>query len=123
MKSKILTASIISATMIAQAGIAYAEPLPRPAQFACAACHGTSKGGAPTIGPDLWGLSQRTVGSLAGYAYSPAMKQAGGTWTRERLIKFIINPRGEIAGTKMIFAGQRDPKIAAAIADYILSLK
>lgn len=51
------------------------------------------------------------------------MKQAGGTWTRDRLIRFISNPRAVVPGTRMAYPGQKDPKAAAAIADYVLSLK
>jgi len=97
----------------------------RPRAFAqCATCHKTEKGVRSPSGPNLWGLSSRPVASAPGYtAYSPAMKKAGGTWTRERLTAFIMNPRKTVPGNRMVYAGQRDPKVAAQIADYVLSLK
>lgn len=103
---------------------AVAAPAAKPAQFTqCAICHQTSAGARSSIGPNLWGLSSRPAASLEGYAYSPAMKKAGGAWTRDRLIAFITNPRQVVPGTKMAYPGQKDPKVAAAMADYLLSLK
>ena len=75
------------------------------------------------IGPVLWGVGGRKAGSAPGFLYSPAMKAAGISWTRSNLIAYISNPRKLVPGNRMAFAGQQDPKAAAAIADYLLSLK
>jgi cytochrome c len=108
---------------IASSGITLAA-VPEPAQFVqCAVCHQTARDARSTIGPNLAGLSGRVVGTLPGYTYSAAMKGAGGKWTRARLAAFITNPRQTLPGTKMAYVGQRDPKVAAAIADFVLSLK
>src|SRR6185312_17051190 len=43
--------------------------------------------------------------SVAGFAYSGAMKAKGGTWTYDELFKFLKSPQAYIPGTKMSFAG------------------
>ncbi len=57
----------------------------------CAECHALWRetGG---IGPHLVGLLGRPVGSVEGHVYSNAMRDAGGTWTEERLIAYLRNP-------------------------------
>src|SRR5262249_11051740 len=71
----------------------------------CATCHTFEKGGRNLIGPNLWGIVGRPRASVSGFNYSPAMKAKGGEWTFEELGKFLMNPRGDIPGTAMTFAG------------------
>jgi len=101
-----------------------AAPAQRPPAFAiCATCHKVAAGERSLLGPNLWRIGGRRAGSVPGFAYSPAMRQAGVSWTRPRLIAFITNPRAVVPGTRMAYAGQRDPRAAAVIADYLLSLR
>src|SRR3546814_15167487 len=51
------------------------------------------------------------------------MKNARLQWNRPSLIAFISNPKAKIPGNRMAYAGQKNPAAAAAIADYLLSLK
>lgn len=88
----------------------------------CAACHTFDKGGSNKVGPNLFGIVNRARASEAGFAFSDAMKAKGGTWTYEDINKFLKNPKGEVAGTKMAFAGiARDTERADVIA-YLRSL-
>jgi cytochrome c len=113
-----------AAVLTLAAASAHAAPLPRPGSFAiCGVCHKTDAGAAPGIGPNLFGVGTRVSGTGAGYAYSPAMKAAKVKWSKAELIGFISDPQKRVPGTKMAFAGQKDPAQAAAIADYLLSLK
>jgi cytochrome c len=48
---------------------------------ACQACHNFEKGGGSKIGPPLYGVIGRSKGSVAGFAYSEAIKSKGGKWT------------------------------------------
>jgi len=76
------------------------------AKFAvCRSCHTTSQGGEDMTGPNLWGVFGRKAGSEPGFAYSDDMKAAGWTWDADRIDKWITNPRGVLAGTKMTFIG------------------
>jgi len=101
-----------------------AAPLPKPPGFTiCGVCHKVQAGAPSALGPNLWGVGGRKAGTLPGYAYSPAMKKFGKPWTRAELIAFLTQPSRVVPGNKMAYAGQRDPKLAAALADYLLSLK
>jgi len=106
------------------AASANAAPLPRPAAFAiCGVCHKTEAGQAPGIGPNLFGVGTRVSGTSPGYTYSPAMKAAKIKWSKPEIMQFIAQPQTRVPGTKMAFAGQKDPAAQAAIADYLMSLK
>jgi len=119
MKSAFAAAVLILATASASAA-----PLPRPAPFAiCGVCHKTDAGQPAGVGPNLWGVGTRVSGTAPGYAYSPAMKAAKIKWSKAEIVNFITDPQKKVPGTKMIYAGQKDPTQAAAIADYLMSLK
>jgi len=103
---------------------ANAAPLPKPAAFAiCGVCHKVEAGAAPAIGPNLWGVGGRVSGTLAGYTYSPAMKNAKIKWSKAEIMDYLANPQAKVPGTKMAYAGEKDPTKEAAIADYLMSLK
>ena len=83
----------------------------------CQTCHNLTKGAGPKIGPDLWDVVGRPKGSVAGFAYSDAIKSKGGDWTVADLNTFLTNPRGFAPGTKMTFAGlPREDQRADVIA-------
>jgi cytochrome c len=103
---------------------AAADPLPRPAAFSvCATCHVTTQGQKSTIGPNLFGVSERGSGELAGYTYSSAMKNIGLKWTPENLTAFITAPQMIVPGTKMAFGGLKDPAKVKEVIEYLESLK
>jgi len=115
---------IVSMAAALAAAPALAAPAANPASFAmCGVCHQVAKNQKSTLGPNLFGVGGRQAGALPGFAYSPAMKQANFRWTRDKLIAFIADPRKTVPGNRMAFAGQKNPQQAAAIADYLLSLK
>ncbi|CAN5447918.1 hypothetical protein BH09PSE4_BH09PSE4_08690 [soil metagenome] len=95
-----------------------------PPQFAqCMVCHSAKKGASPSLGPNLFGVGGTKAGAMAGYRFSPAMAKSQIVWNRQNIIKFITNPAATVPGTKMTYMGQRDPRVAAAIADYLITLK
>ena len=74
----------------------------------CRSCHTLPEGGANMTGPNLWGVFGRQAGSVEGYNYSPALREADFTWTAEQLDQWLNDPRGFLPGNKMAFAGVRD---------------
>jgi cytochrome c len=88
----------------------------------CAACHTPQKGGENKVGPNLWGVVDRPVASVAGFAYSDATKAKGGTWGWEQLTNYIYKPAAAIPGNKMAFAGIQDEADLADIMAYLRKL-
>lgn len=94
-----------------------------PAAFAmCGSCHSVTPH-ERRIGPSLFGVFGRKAGSEPGYAYSDAMKNAGKTWDEPTLDKFLTDPRTDVPGTKMTFAGISNPERRQAVIDYLKTLK
>ncbi|GGF76992.1 cytochrome c family protein [Azorhizobium oxalatiphilum] len=71
----------------------------------CGACHNFTEGAGAKVGPDLYAVVGRAKGSVAGFSYSAAMKAKGGDWSFDELNAFLTNPKGDIPGTAMAFAG------------------
>ena len=85
----------------------------------CAACHSINEGGSNKIGPALWGVLGRSVGSVPDYKYSKAMAAYGKNWSFEEMNGFLLKPKEWIKGTKMAFAGLKKAKDRAAIILYM----
>ncbi|WP_299641217.1 cytochrome c family protein [Devosia sp.] len=88
----------------------------------CTVCHSIGPGATNKIGPELNGVLGRTAGTLPGYNYSQAMKDAGAgglVWTPETLTKFLTKPRDFVPGTKMTFPGLPNPQDIANVIAYI----
>ena len=85
----------------------------------CTACHSIAQGGGNKIGPALWGVLGRKVGSLSDYKYSKAMAAHGKAWTFDEMNGFLIKPKEWIKGTKMSFAGLKNLKERAAVILYL----
>lgn len=111
----LLSGALVSSPAIAQT---------KPAAFGtCAACHSVQKGGRSGIGPNLFGVGNRTAAAVPNFRFSPQMKNSRVVWNRENLIKFIQRPQRVVPGTRMTFGGVSNPASASSIADYLLSLK
>jgi cytochrome c2 len=88
---------------------------------ACSGCHMIGDGVSNGIGPDLRKVVNRPVATAAGYRYSPAMKELGGRWDRERLDQFLTNPQDYVPGTRMKFAGVADPGDRKRLIEFLAS--
>lgn len=88
----------------------------------CASCHTFNDGGATRVGPNLFGVVGRAKASLAGFAYSDAVKKLGGNWTDDDLDKWIAKPSAMASGTKMTFAGIDDGQQRADLIAYLKTL-
>jgi cytochrome c len=76
----------------------------------CAICHSIGPNAANKIGPDLNGLDGRKSASFANFNYSDAMKKSGIVWNEQTFKKFIAAPQEDVPGTRMPFAGLKDPQ-------------
>lgn len=88
----------------------------------CGACHNFVEGAGAKVGPDLYNIVGRQVASAPGFAYSAAMKAHGGTWTFQELSDFIKNPKADIPGTAMGFAGLAKETDRADLLAYLNTL-
>ena len=86
----------------------------------CKICHALDKGGSNRVGPGLYGVFGRRAGSVAGFAYSDAMRTSGTVWDDESLAKFLRDPKDSLPGNRMSFPGVKDD---TALRDLLQSLK
>lgn len=88
----------------------------------CAACHSVEPG-KTKVGPSLWGVVGRKAGTLEGYSFSAAMKNSGLTWDVSTLELYLAKPSEVVKGSKMAFAGIKDPTELADVVAYLQTLK
>jgi cytochrome c len=88
----------------------------------CLTCHNMQKGQGPKIGPDLYGVVGRPIASAQGFNYSAALKAKGGNWTLAGLNTWLADPRTDVPGTLMTFAGIPNEKQRADVIAYLNSL-
>jgi len=96
----------------------------RGAQVAkqCQICHNLQEGLGPKVGPDLYGVVGRAVASVQGFNYTAALKAKGGTWTFDALNTWLTDPRADVPGTAMTFAGLPSEKQRADLIAYLDTL-
>ena len=85
----------------------------------CRACHSIDR---DRTGPRHAGLIGRGVGSVPGFNYSAALRKAGAAgmvWNEITLDKFLENPTHFLPGTRMGYAGIKDPQERADLIAYL----
>ncbi|MDS7278882.1 hypothetical protein NXG15_29710, partial [Klebsiella pneumoniae] len=75
------------------------------------------------VGPNLFGVVGRSAGSLSNFAYSPAMKASGITWTNAKLAQYLAAPTTTIPGNKMPYAGLKQQTKLDDVIAYLDTLK
>jgi cytochrome c len=95
----------------------------RGAQVAheCQMCHNLGKGEGAKIGPPLYGVVGRKVASVPGFNYSSGLKAKGGTWSFDALNTWLTDPRADVPGTLMTFAGIQSEHQRADVIAYLNS--
>ncbi len=87
----------------------------------CSQCHVVEKDGANKIGPALWNIVNKDIGSKEDFKYSKAMVEFEGDWTYEQLNGYLLNPKKYVEGTKMAFAGLKKASDRANVILYLRS--
>ncbi len=88
----------------------------------CRACHEVGPDAKNKLGPVLNGLFGRKAGTIEGFAYSPANKKAGDegwTWTEDKLLTYLANPREAMPGNRMAFVGLADEQDRLDVLAYL----
>ena len=101
--------------LFAMADIAHGEKVFKK----CKACHSINAGGGNKIGPKLWNVMFRPVGSIADYKYSKSLASYGKEWSWEEINGFLTKPSKWIKGNKMGFAGLKKEEDRASVILYL----
>ncbi|MCC7098506.1 MAG: c-type cytochrome [Rubrivivax sp.] len=84
----------------------------------CAGCHAVD---ADRIGPRHAGIVGRRAGSVAGFAYSEALRASGITWNAALLERWLTDPEALVPGQRMGFR-VGDAQVRADIVAYLGTL-
>jgi cytochrome c len=88
---------------------------------ACAACHATDN--TTRLGPGLQSIVGRRSGTMPGFRYSRAMKNANITWDEKSLDTYVNAPQTLVPGTTMPFSGLPNAGDRADLIAYLETLK
>jgi cytochrome c len=105
----LLIATLTSVSAEAAGDAARGEALYRD----CQACHAIDKN---QIGPMHRGVVGRTAGTVQGFDYSEALKNAKIVWTEANLDKWLTDPELLVPGSKMYFSVDKESDRADIIA-------
>ena len=104
---------IIAAALIAASGYSASAQDAAKGEISfhkCLPCHAIGDDAQNKIGPELNGIDGRHSGSVPDFSYSDANKNSGIVWGEAKFKEYIQDPRGVVPGTKMIFAGIKNPQ-------------
>jgi cytochrome c len=84
----------------------------------CGGCHSVE---ADRIGPRHAGVVGRRAGSVAGFAYSDALRKSGITWDAALLDRWLTDPEALVPGQRMGYS-LGDAQARADIVAYLATL-
>ena len=87
----------------------------------CKSCHKLDDG-ANGVGPHLYRVINRDIGSVEGFKYSKVLMGLEGVWSIEELNKYLTKPSEYAPGTAMSFAGLKKDKDRADLIEYLNTL-
>jgi cytochrome c len=109
-----LALGIMSGVAVAEGDAANGQKLFRQ----CQACHVVDQA-QNRVGPHLVGVFGRESGSVDGFNYSDAMKNAEIVWDEETLDAYLADPKGYIPGNRMPYAGMKNAEDRADLIAYL----
>lgn len=87
----------------------------------CVVCHNVDPAGAARAAPDLAGVVGAEKARSPWFAYSKALRTAGGTWTEAELDKYLTKPSAFLPGTSKTIVGVPDPEKRRAIIEALVA--
>lgn len=125
--TKNMAMAIVALAMVGWTGAASAAGNPAEGdkvfKRVCSVCHIATKDGPKRLGPSLSGVIGRKSGSVDGFRYSEANKNANIVWSEETLDPYLADPKKIVPGTTMAFAGVKKPEERADLIAYLATLK
>ena len=122
MSKKMIISSIAAVMLLATPAFAVGDAASGEKIFIkCKACHENEQG-VNKIGPTLKGIVGRKTASIADFKYSDAMAAKGAegqVWDEATLAAYLPDPKAYVPGTKMAFAGLKNPQEVADIIAYL----
>jgi len=113
----------LAITILAAAPAVGAQAPAGPRLFQrCYACHSLDPAERGLSGPNLRGLFGRRAGTLEGFDYSPALREAGARgllWSEETLDRFLEDPEEFIPGARMGGVRLREPAERRALIQWL----
>ena len=116
MNGRIFSSGLIVTAMLLAIGPARAGDAERGRELYEARCTGCHSIEANRVGPMHRGVFGRKAGSVAGFAYSPAVKASNIIWSDDTLDRWLTNPQALISGQRMNFTVGEAPDRADIIA-------
>lgn len=89
----------------------------------CGECHGLENAREAADRISLWGVVGRRFAAGDSGLYSPALKQAAGTWDEATLDRFLANPQSAMPGTSMPYAGVPDADTRRQVIEFLKTLR
>lgn len=84
----------------------------------CSACH-KLEDGENGVGPHLYGVVARDVGSVEDFEYSGALSDVVDVWSAEELYAFLEKPSDYAPGTSMGYSGLSKPEDRVNLIAYL----
>ena len=88
----------------------------------CAICH-SDRPDVNKVGPSLFGVVGRHIGTEPHYNYSAADRHSNIVWTPAELSKYINHPQQVVPGTKMPYPGLHNAQERQNLIAFLETLK